>query len=233
MTRAIAFVFARGGSKGVPGKNLRTVAGVPMIVRAIRTGQQCPGIERVVVSTDSEAIAEVAIAAGAEVPELRPTELASDTASELDAWKHAVGWFTGAGGPDFDLFVSLPPTAPLRRPTTVSACIAKFQGGGFDIVVTGSTAHRHPAFNMVEVDSDGLAKLLMPRSSGLVRRQDAPPAFDLATVAYVSSPRWVLSTSAVLAGRVGLVEVDRAEALDIDDELDVAVANALAERMQP
>lgn len=228
---SIAFVFARGGSKGVPRKNLRVIGGVPLVVRAIDCAAQCPEIDAVVVSTDDEEIADVARRAGALVPELRPAHLATDNASELEAWRHAVGWFADADGqPTFDLFVSVPPTAPLRTPTDVRRCIAAYRERECDIVVTGTFAHRHPSFNMVEVAPDGLARLMMPRAGGVVRRQDAPPAYDLATVAYVCSAQHVLTTPSVLAGRVRLVEVDRVSAVDIDDELDLALAEVLSER---
>lgn len=229
MTVSIAFVFARGDSKGVLDKNLRTVGGVPLVVRAIRCAQQCAEIDVVAVSTDSQRIADLALDAGALVPTLRPAHLASDDSPELAAWRHAISWFTDdANQPGFELFVSVPPTAPLRRPEDLARCVAEYRRGGCDIVVTGTTARRHPSFNMVARGSDGLVNLLSPLPYGVVRRQDAPGAFDLATVAYVCSPQHVLTTESVLAGRVRLVEIAAERAIDIDDELDLAIANYLA-----
>lgn len=227
MTSCFAFVFARGGSKGVPRKNLRTVGGLSLVARAIVTAQGTPGIDRVIVSTDDVEIAAQAVEYGAEVPELRPAHLASDGASELAAWKHAVGWFLDARGqPSFDLFVSLPPTAPLRTPEIVRTCMDLLDPD-CDMVVTGSSSARHPAFNMVTRDEHGMIKVALPSESGFTRRQDAPALFDLTTVAYVSRPSHILRASSVLDGRVKMLEIDRRAAVDIDDEFDLEVARLI------
>src|SRR4051812_30459342 len=115
-TGVVAFVFARGGSKGLPRKNLQPLAGRPLVAHAIAHGLACPLIERVVVSTDDDDIARVAEAAGALVPFRRPAELASDTAPEWLAWRHAVVTYEELFGTgSIDTFVCLPATAPLRR----------------------------------------------------------------------------------------------------------------------
>jgi CMP-N-acetylneuraminic acid synthetase len=223
----VAFVFARAGSKGVPGKNLRTVGGVSLLARAIRCARACPGIDEVVVSTDSDEIASAATVEGALVPGLRPSELAADDSSELEAWRHAIDWFAVGDGWSFDTFISVPPTAPLRRVEDLGRCLAAFDSGGWDLILSGSSARRHPAFNMVEVDSTGAVHLLAESVRPATRRQDMAPCYDLTTVAYVSSPRHVASTASVLSGRVGLVEVPPAYAIDVDEELDLVIADLL------
>ena len=229
MTSCFAFVFARGGSKGVPRKNLRSVGGLSLLARAVMTAQRTPGIDRVIVSTDDAEIAEHALAFGAEVPELRPERLASDGASELDAWKHAIGWFSDSNGrPNFGTFVSLPPTAPLRTPDLVKRCIDLLDTD-CDMVVTGSPSARHPAFNMVSQDENGLVTLASPPASKLTRRQDATPLYDLTTVAYVARPAHVLTISSVLEGRVRMLVIDRRSAVDVDDEFDLEVARRLCD----
>jgi CMP-N-acetylneuraminic acid synthetase len=225
----VAFVFARGGSKGIPGKNLQTVGGRSLVERSIDCGLDCPSIDRVYVSTDSDEIADVARRAGAIVPELRPASLAQDDSPELEAWRHAISWLTDdAGKPNFEVFVSLPPTAPLRTPKVVEECIAALDAD-CDMVVTGSAAARHPAFNMVEIAETGYVHLLQQGSSLATRRQATGRAFDLTTVAYVSRPKHILTTTAVLSGRVRLVEVNRSMAVDIDEEIDLVLARALLE----
>jgi CMP-N-acetylneuraminic acid synthetase len=227
--QCVAFVFARGGSKGIPRKNLQTVGGRSLIERSIDCGLSCPSISQVYVSTDSEEIADVAKRAGAIVPELRPTYLAQDDSPELEAWKHAVSWLTDeTGQPEFDVFVSLPPTAPLRTPDVVERCIAALDDE-CDMVVTGSVAVRHPAFNMVQIDAAGYAHLLQPGLAEVTRRQAAAQAFDLSTVAYVTRPQHVIAMPAVVYGRLRLVVVDRKTAIDIDDDLDLILARALIE----
>ena len=227
MSSCFAFVFARGGSKGVPRKNLQTVGGLTLVARSIITAQQTPGIDRVIVSTDDAEIAEQAAEYGADVPELRPEYLSHDGASELDAWKHAVGWFLDdKGRPNFDIFMSVPPTAPLRTPDTLKRCL-DLLNADCDMVVTGSASARHPAFNMVSRDAQGLVKVAHPSASGVTRRQDTPPLYDLTTVAYVSRPHHILTIGSVLEGRVKMLEIDRRSAIDIDDEFDLEVAQLL------
>lgn len=227
--RCVAFVFARGGSKGILRKNLQEVGGRTLLERSIECGLACPSISAVYVSTDSDEIAEVALRAGAVVPELRPSRLAQDDSPELDSWKHAIAWLMDDHGDfGFDVFVSLPPTAPLRTPEIVERCITALDNT-CDMVVTGSPAVRHPAFNMVMLDVDGYASLLQPSPTLVARRQEAPKVFDLSTVAYVTRPQHVMSMTSVLQGRVRLVEVDRRVAVDVDDDIDLILARALAE----
>jgi N-acylneuraminate cytidylyltransferase len=228
-SRCIAFVFARGGSKGIPRKNLQLVGGRTLIERAVSCGLACPSISAVCVSTDSDEIAEIARQAGAIVPDLRPARLAQDDSPELESWRHALTWFSDASGkPSFDVFVSLPPTAPLRTPDIVERCIAALDDT-CDMVVTGTPASRHPAFNIVRVDADNYVHLLQPGPVSISRRQAVGPAFDLSTVAYVTRPQHLANLPSVLSGRVRLVQVDRKNAVDIDEEIDLILARALLE----
>ncbi|WP_034609046.1 cytidylyltransferase domain-containing protein [Desulfovibrio aminophilus] len=218
------FIFARGGSKGLPGKNIRPLDGVPLLGYAVRAAHDSGCVERVIVSTDDPAIAEAARACGAEVPFLRPAELARDDSPEWLAWRHAVDALDY-----FDVFVSLPATAPLRIGADVKACVETYLRGDCDMVVTVRAAERHPSFNMVRLDEDGYASLLMPLGD-VARRQDAPAAFDMTTVAYVTSPRFIREHSGLFQGRVRVVEVPAERAVDIDTELDFAFAEFLMRR---
>lgn len=220
-----AFIFARGGSKGVPRKNVRPLGGLPLIAWSIRCAQACGIFQRIVVSTDDAEIAEVARAHGADVPFMRPAHLALDTTPEWEAWRHAVSTLPGV-----DRFVSLPATAPLRSPDDVIAAVRRYQEGAWDTVLAVTPAHRHPSFNMVHLHADGRAHLLMPAGPGIARRQDVPPAYDLTTVVYVTTPRYIMQANGLFDGRVGTIMVPRERAVDIDDEVDFAVAEALLRR---
>jgi N-acylneuraminate cytidylyltransferase len=222
------FIFARGGSKGVPGKNIRPLNGVPLIGHAIRAGRDCGLLDRIIVSTDDPKIAAVAEEYGAEVPFLRPAELARDDAPEWLAWRHAVDAMEAEGA--FDLFVSLPCTAPLRSAKDVRDCIELFEKGGCDMVVTARPAERHPSFNMVTMGDDGYAAIAMPPGERITRRQDAPPIFDLTTVCYVTTPNFIKRHEGVFQGRVKAVVIPPERALDIDTEQDFAFAQFLMER---
>lgn len=221
-------VFARGGSKGVPNKNLRTIAGIPLIGYSLQIAQTVPQIDRVLCSTDSREIAEIAGEYGAEIPFIRPSHLASDTSPEWESWKHLADFLFQHGAQKSDLLVSLPPTAPLRAAQDVSAAIDKFAQGNADVVVSYTQAHRNPWFNMVIRRDDGILQVVMKSFTvGVTRRQDAPVVYDLATVVYVSTLGFALSSESMSEGRVTGIEIPGERALDIDTELDLEIAGFL------
>ncbi|MBN2974411.1 acylneuraminate cytidylyltransferase family protein [Roseomonas aeriglobus] len=228
--KARAFIFARGGSKGVPRKNVRALGGVPLIGHAIRVARACPSLDEVIVSTDDEEIAQVALDLGAEVPFLRPPALASDTASEWMAWRHAIEWVRRHRD-DFDIFVSLPATSPFRAVDDVEACIDILRRDPrTDVVATVKKAERSPYFNMVSLDPDGIARLVIQPQGDVTRRQDAPVVYDMTTVAYAVRPDFVMSRAGLFDGRMRVVEIPPERALDIDTPFDFAVAQYLAEQ---
>lgn len=226
--RIIGFIFARGGSKGVPGKNIKQLAGKPLIAYAIETALACRRLETVVVSTDDEEIASVARRFGAETPFMRPAELASDTAPEWFAWRHAIQEVERERGA-FDVFVSMPATSPFREVSDIEACIDALTGDPeADAVISVKEAARNPYFNMVRLDESGYAKRVIESSSGIVRRQDVPPIYDVTTVAYAARPSFVLGSERLLAGRVRTVLVPAERAWDIDTPFDFMVADCIA-----
>jgi CMP-N-acetylneuraminic acid synthetase len=225
-----AFIFARGGSKGLPGKNIKLLAGKPLIGWAIETAFAVPGIDRVVVSTEDTEIARVARDCGADVPFMRPDSLASDTASEWDAWRHALETLRDTEGRLPDPFISVPVTSPLRLPEDIAACIAAYSGGGADLVLAVTEAHRNPWFNMVITREDGTIVPVNNPDGTLTRRQDAPAVQDVTTVAYVADPRFLLKERGLFAGRVKAVSVPVERSIDIDTPHDFAIAEFLMNR---
>ena len=224
---ATAVIFARGGSKGLPGKNIRDLDGKPLIAWSIEHARAVKRIDRVLVSTDSEVIAEVARKFGAEVPFIRPAELARDDSPEWMAWRHALNYLRESNGSFPDAMVSVPTTAPLRLPEDIEHCLDEFEKPGTDIVLTVSAAHRSPYFNMVKRNSDGTFGLVMPPASPIARRQDTPPVYDIATVAYVARPDFVMTRLGCFSGSVRAVEVPSERALDIDTLLDFHMVECL------
>lgn len=227
---AVGLIFARGGSKGLPGKNIRPLAGKPLIAWAIEHAKAVRRLRRVIVSTDSDAIAAVAREYGAEVPFLRPAELARDDSPEWLAWRHALAYLRDTEGALPQAMVSIPATAPLRLPDDIENCLDDFARGGADVVITVTDAHRNPWFNMVTERPDGTAGLVIPPPNGIARRQDAPPVYDMATVAYVAAPAFVFSHLSIFAGRVRAVQVPVDRAVDIDTLLDFDMAEFLMKR---
>lgn len=228
-----AFIFARGGSKGIIRKNLQELDGLPLIAHSIKKAKQCSTIQRVILSTDCVEIAEVGKEHGAEVPFIRPEKLASDTASELDAWRHAITETKIRFGEEVGVFVSLPPTSPFRSERDIGNAIELYQSTDSDLVVSVTDATRNPFFNMVSIDESGLVSIAStnPAGQNIIRRQDAPQIFDLTTVVYVASPSYVLGCGGLLDGKIRAIKVPAIRALDIDTPLDLEFARFVAAKM--
>ena len=224
---AIAFIFARGGSKGLPGKNIRQFGGAPLIARAIKDALEVKRIQRVIVSTDSDEIAAVGREFGAEVPFLRPSQFSQDNSSEWMAWRHALTYLLDTTGALPEVMVSLPATAPLREVVDIENCLDTYEKGDADIVVTVTQAHRSPYFNMVKNNPDGTVGLIIPPPSMISRRQDAPEVYDMTTVCYVANPEYVMKKNGIFDGRVRAVIVPNTRAIDIDSALDFQIAECL------
>ena len=217
-----AFIFARSNSKGVPGKNTKLLCGKPLISYAIEHAKQVDQISRIFVSTDSREIAEVAEIAGAEVPFLRPPELARDTTPEWHAWQHAITVVQGKYG-EFETFVSVPATAPCRDTRDINRCINALDRAT-DIVITVTKSHYNPYFNLVKKDGAGFARLFGQADDQYFRRQDVPTVYGVTPVAYVSRPKHILSRSGVWDGNVKTIQVAPLTAIDIDNPDDFYLA---------
>lgn len=220
----VGFIFARGGSKGLPGKNIRLLGGKPLIAWSIEHALAIKRIERVIVSTDSEEIAAVARDYGAEVPFIRPAELARDDSPEWLAWRHALNYLCETTGALPEVMVSVPATAPLRLALDIENCLDEYEKGDADMVITVTDAHRSPYFNMVKTNADGTVGLVNPPQSAIARRQDAPVVYDMATVCYVANPEFVMTHNSHFQGRVRAVHVPHERAIDIDTLLDFQMA---------
>ena len=226
--RVVALICARGGSKGVPGKNVRKFVGKPLIVWAIECALAVARINRVIVSTDSEEIACVARKAGAEVPFMRPTELAQDQSPEWSVWRHALTYLKENEGNYPDALIVVPATAPLRTTEDLERCLAEFGKGRADVIITVTDANRSPYFNMVKELPDGTIGLVIPPTGTIVRRQDVPVVYDMTTVAYVVKPEFVMTKNNAFEGIVRQVHIPIGRALDIDTLHDFKIAEFLA-----
>ncbi|MFW0778151.1 MAG: cytidylyltransferase domain-containing protein [Rickettsiales bacterium] len=216
-----AFIFARGGSKGILHKNIVPVAGKPLIAHSIVSALASKSIAKVVVSTDDKQIADVAKEYGAEVLK-RPAELASDTSPEVLSWRHAIDNSQSEEQP----FISLPATSPLRAPQDIDAAIERYNKGDCDIVFGISPAHRNPYLNMVTINENDLIEIAISGSSA-VRRQDVPDMYDITTCVYVARPDYVQTCNKLIDGRVGYVMIPPERALDIDTPFDLHMAELL------
>jgi len=221
-----AFIFARGGSKGLPKKNIRNFNGKPLLAYSILIAKQLTGVSRVFVSTDDKEIADVGVEYGAEIID-RPKELAKDDSPEWLAWRHAIEWLEGRGE-DFDRFLSLPTTSPLRSTDDIDNCLNQLDDNT-DMVVTVTETSRSPFFNMVRKEGE-YVRLLVDSEDVYSRRQDVPKAFDMTTVAYVTRPKFILDNNAIFQGKVKSVFIPNERAIDIDTQLDFDIAEFLMKK---
>ncbi len=224
----LTVIPARGGSKGLPGKNLRPLGGLPLIGHAIRCARTRGG--RVVVSTDSEEIAAVAREQGAEVPFLRPAELARDDSPTMPVLQHALAWMEKAEGRRFESLLLLEPTSPGRLPEDIDRAVTLLeQQSDADGVVACSEPHFNPFYVGVVV-REGFLQPALPRPAPLLRRQDAPRFLRINGLLYLwradfvrrSGPDWT-------AGRHLPLDVPDSRALSIDDLHEFETARALLE----
>ncbi len=220
-----AFIFARGGSKGLPGKNIKPLLGKPLIQYSIEVALQISGIAKVFVSTDDVDIAKISSSSGAIVIE-RPVELSQDDSPEWEAWKHAISWVKERYG-DFEEFISLPATSPLRSVKDVESAIYRRSDIGADICIAVTPASRNPYFNMVKQLDNNLVELVNKSTNLIFRRQDAPEVFDITTVVYVANTEFIMSNTNLFDGTVTSIEVPRCRAVDIDDMYDFNFAESI------
>ncbi len=228
-TMILGVVPARGGSKGVPGKNIRPVLGKPLMAYSIECGLKCQSVDRLIVSTDSPEIAEIARRHGADVPFMRPSDLAGDLVPMLPVLQHSLQAAEEHYGKRVEALVLLDPTGPLRTVNDVEDCLSLLRRSGCDAVISGNTAHRSPYFNMV-AQRDGYVHLVIPISDPIGRRQDSPPVYDLNTVVWVYSRRALMDEAARIPRRSLLYLVPPERSIDIDTELDFQILEFLISR---
>lgn len=226
-----AFIFARGKSKGLPKKNIKLINGKPLIAWSIDQAKAARNVDRIFVSTDCPEISSIAQKFGAEVPFLRPSKLATDDSPELLSWKHALTYLKENEGISPDVMVSVPPTSPLRLPYDIDKCIEKFLEGNSDVTITVCKSSRNPYFNMVKFENN-LVRQVIPFGKTTFRRQDAPKVFDITTVSYASSPKFVLSNDSLFSenSKINAIEVPSERAIDIDSLLDFEIAEFLMKK---
>lgn len=227
----VAITFARGGSKGLPGKNLREFNGIPLIAHAINQAKAANVFDRVMVSTDCPEIAQISEQFGAEVPFMRPPEYSGDKDAEWLAWRHAISFITHELCLKLDSVTSIPATSPLRKSTDIVKVVEHFRKNDFDMVMAITESHRNPWFNMVSQDEFGELRLVNQPETAIHRRQDAPRVFDLTTVCNIFNPNFIMNSNSHFEGKIGGVIIPKMRAIDIDDELDFLIAEQIQRYM--
>ncbi len=227
--RVLALVPARAGSKGLPGKNIRPLAGKPLLAWPVAAALAAETVDRVVLSTDSAEYAEIGREYGADVPFLRPPELAADSAPSIDFILHALETLAAAGDV-YDYVVILEPTSPLTEASDIDAAVATLHAArdrADAIVGVAPLVTTHPAF-AVRRGPDGLIAPLDGGAFGaLPRRQDIEPLFVLDGSLYVSAVAAVGRERAFCHARTLGFETARYKALEVDDLVDFLCIEAI------
>lgn len=226
--QVLALITARGGSKGLPRKNLLDLAGRPLIAWSIEAASQAACRPRVVVSTDDPEIAQAARHWGAEVPFLRPARLARDNSPHIDVVLHAVAWLEREQGYRPEWVLLLQPTSPLRLAQDIDDALALACTRGADSVVSVQAASGHP-YLMHTLDDQGRLRPFMPTPPGYLRRQDLPAVYALNGAIYLVRRRMLLAKSALWdQGTLALV-MGPERSLDVDTAWDLRLARLLLE----
>lgn len=224
--KILAFIPARGGSKRLPGKNIRILHGKPLIAWSIDAAKDIPAICDVMVSTDDAQIADIARASGALVPWLRPAELATDHAATVDVCLHGLEWYESNHG-KVDGLLLLQPTSPFRSRDTILRGIDVFGKNGSSTVVGVSAAASHPML-CYRIEENAMLPFVDGELDGK-RTQDLPPAYVINGAFYLSSAENLKNLHAFYTfATVPLVMEDPRESIDIDTEWDWAIAEALS-----
>ena len=224
----LATICCRGGSKGVPGKNIKPLNGKPLIAYTIESAKQSRYINELIISTDDSAIADIARSYGANVPFMRPANLASDTASKWPVFIHAVETYKQLTGNTVDYLVDLDVTVPLKTYQDIDGAIQMaLQNPDTDVVITGYEPERNPYFNMMEIGEDGFASIVKKGNKPIVRRQDAPKVYSLTPAAYVIKKSALYEFEHWSNAKCKIFEMPRERAVDIDTEIDFKIVEFL------
>ncbi len=218
--KRLCTLCARGGSKGVKGKNLRELAGKPLLAYSILQAQKSGLFDSIAVSSDSEQILSVAREYGVELAIVRPAEMATDTAGKLPAIRHCVLSAETTLDRRFDIIVDLDATSPLRLVSDIQGAVQLLESSDAPNVITGAPARRSPYFNLAEELSDGSVKLAKTLSNPILRRQDAPRCFDMNASIYAWKRQTLMDCEGVFQTGTRLFEMPEERSIDIDSELD-------------
>lgn len=222
----ICTICARGGSKGVPGKNVRPLGGRPLIAHSIDQARTTGLFAQIAVSSDSPEILSVAAAAGATILIERPPELATDAAPKLPVIQHCLLAAEEQSGQTFDVVVDLDTTSPLRLPEDIIGSVRLLLDTDAENVITAMKARRSPYFNLVELE-DGYVRLSKPLADPVTRRQASPACFDMNASVYVWHRQSLLDGKTVFMERTRLFEMPEERSIDIDTPLDLAFVEFL------
>lgn len=214
--KVLAVIPARGGSKGVPRKNIRPLGGKPLLAWSIEAARRSRYIDRVILSSDDEEIIAVARQAQCEVPFVRPAELAKDDTPGVEPILHALRMVPG-----YDYVVLLQPTSPFRRAEDIDRCIEACVNAQAPCCVSVTAPDKSP-FWMFSMDEQARLAPVLAAADGFARRQDLPPVYALNGAVYVAQTDWLLETGSFITSDTLGCEMSKEHSADIDSEEDLA-----------
>ena len=222
-----ATIHARSGSKGLRNKNFRKFCGKPLIFYSINIAKSIKRINKVIVSTDSKKIAKISKKFKSDVC-IRPKHLAHDKADIWKSWQHLMKFLKKKDQRMPDLIVDIPTTSPLRNIKDINGSINKFlKNKKSDMLLTVVEARRNPYFNMVKINKKGFLDIVISPKQHIYNRQKAPEIFDVCTLAYITTPKYILKNSHMFKGNVDYYKVDKSRSVDIDDLDDFNLAEIM------
>jgi CMP-N,N'-diacetyllegionaminic acid synthase len=221
-------ICARGGSKGVKGKNLRELNGKPLIAFSLLQAKKSELFDHIAVSSDSEEILAAAKQWGADILVRRPAELATDTAPKIPAIRHCVQAAETQTGKTFETLVDLDSTSPLRSVDDIRGAVKLMEETGVSNVITGTPARRSPYFNLVEETDKGSVRLAKALEKPIERRQDAPKCFDMNASIYVWTREVLMNSDKLFQPDTKIFVMPEERSLDIDSELDFTLVEFIA-----
>ena len=224
----ICTIAVRGGSKGVPGKNWREVAGIPLFAHSVKQAVASELFSSIVVSSDAPEVLDIAIEYGATEVVARPPLLASDTSGKVPAILHAVETTESLKNTVFDTVVDLDATSPLRAISDIVGAVELLETNQLESVVTAAEARRSPYFNLIEIDQiTGRVGVSKQLPNGVLRRQDAPETFDMNASVYVWNRNSLANNPQVFFPTTRIFEMPPERSMDIDSEFDFEIVSWL------
>jgi len=225
----LCIVPARQGSKGLPGKNIKTMLGKPLIAYTLEAAQASQFIDRVVVSTDSEEIAGIARHFQADVPFLRPASLATDQCGTIAVLLHAIQWLETQENCSFDILVLLQVTSPLRTTKDIDSCITQLIKQKAHNIFSVTPSTKNPYFSMVELDDHG--KVSLVKKGDFISRQSSPQVFDINGAVYAWWINILKEKKSLFCEKTILYPMPKEHSIDIDDETDFQIAEMLLKKI--
>ena len=229
--KILCTICARGGSKGIPGKNKAIVAGKPLIVYTLEVAKKCDYFDDIIVSTDDEEIMKIANEYDVPTPFKRPEHLSKDDTSKIDVIRYAVEWAENNWHRKYDIIVDLSVVSPLRTVEDIKNSIELLINEKADNVFSVSPPYRNPYYNMVEIVDEKIRLVKDPRKK-ITRRQEAPVVYDMNDSIYVWWKRILFEKDTVFNDNTKIYVMPRHRGIDIDEPFDLLVVSLMLENLE-